>query len=156
MTPRKELFIKIKEALVTIPELELVDLERQQMQSEQFPDLFVSALIKINRISYETMTEQNQEGTTSVDVILYCRDGWMNQHNGTEDPEHGLNEIDILDAIADRLQFLKGDQFTQLQQTEDETQEQTMRGLFSYRQSFSTQIYRKLAGKYQLKNIKIN
>lgn len=156
MTPRKELFIKIKEALMTIPELELVDLERQQMQSDKFPDLFVSALIKINRISYETMTEQNQEGATSVDVILYCRDGWLNQHNGTEDTEHGMTEIDLLDAIAEKLQFLKGEQFTPLQQIDDETQEQTMQGMFSYRQSFSTMIYRKLAPKYQNKTITIN
>jgi len=155
MTPRKELFIKIKQALMTIPALELVDLERQQMQSDQFPDLFVSALIKIGKVSYVTMTEQNQEGTASVEVVLYCRDGWMNQHNGTEDPEHGLNEIDLLDSIAEKLQFLKGNQFKPLQQTEDETQEQTMQGLFSYRQSFSTMIYRKLAPKYQSKKIKL-
>lgn len=153
MTPRKELFIKIKEALETVPELELVDLERQQMQSDKFPNLFVSALIRINRISYETMTEQNQEGEASVDVFLYCRDGWLNQHSGTEDPEHGLNEIDLLDAIAEKLQFLTGEQFTALQQTDDETQEQTMDGIFSYRQSFSTRIYRKLAAKYQTKKI---
>lgn len=155
MTPRKELFIKIKNALATIPELELIDLERQQMQSDKFPNLFVSALIKINRITYETMTVQNQEGTTSVDVVLYCRDGWMNQHNNTEDPDHGLNEIDLLDAIAEKLQFLKGDQFTPLQQTEDETQTQSMDGLFSYRQSFSTMVYRKLAPKYTPKKISI-
>ncbi len=155
MTPRKELFIKIKEALMTISELELVDLERQQMQSDKFPDLFVSALIKINKISYETMTEQNQEGTTSVDVVLYCRDGWMNQHNGTEDGEHGLNEIDLLDEIAEKLQFLSGDQFKPLEQTEDETQDQSMNGIFSYRQSFSTRIYRKIAPRYQTKKISL-
>lgn len=155
MTPRKELFIKIKEVLLTVPELELVDLERGQMQSEKFPDLFVSALIKINRISYETMTEQNQEGNTSVDVILYCRDGWMDQHQGTTDVEHGLNEIDLLDAIAEKLQFLFGEQFKPLQQTEDEIMEQSMSGLFSYRQSFSTMIYRKLAPRYTTQKIKI-
>ena len=153
MTPRKELFISIKQALMTIPELELVDLDRQQMQSDKFPHLFVSAMIKINKITYETMTEQNQEGTTSVDVVLYCRDGWMEQHNGTEDENHGLNEIDLMDDIADRLQFLKGDQFTPMQQTDDETQGQTMDGIFSYRQSFSTMIYRKLASKYQNRKI---
>lgn len=155
MTPRKELFIKIKETLLTIPQLELVDLERGQMQSDRFPDLFVSALIKINRISYETMTEQNQEGNTSVDVILYCRDGWMDQHQGTTDFEHGLNEIDLLDAIAEKLQFLFGEQFKPLQQTEDEIMEQSMKGLFSYRQSFSTMIYRKLAPQYTTQKIKL-
>ena len=153
MTPRKELFIKIKETLMTIPQMELVDLERKQMQSDKFPDLFVAALIRINKITYETMTEEKQEGNVSVDVILYCRDGWLNQHNGTEDLEHGLNEIDLLDAIAEKLQFLQGEQFKPLQQTEDETEEQEMTGMFSYRQSFSTMIYRKLAPKYQPKKI---
>lgn len=155
MTPRKELFIKVKEALVSIPQLELVDLERGQMQSDKFPNLFVSALINITRISYETMTEQNQEGNTSVDVVLYCRDGWMDQHQGTADFEHGLNEIDLLDAIAEKLQFLFGEQFKPLQQTEDEIVEQSMQGLFSYRQRFSTRIYRKLAPKYQPKKVTI-
>ena len=70
MTPRKELLIKIKQALMTIPELELVDLERQQMQSDKFPDLFVSALIRINKITYQSMTEQKQEGDANIDVIL--------------------------------------------------------------------------------------
>ncbi|MCW3168920.1 hypothetical protein OMO38_10340 [Chryseobacterium sp. 09-1422] len=155
MTPRKELFIKIKQALTTIPELELVDLERQQMQSNQFPDLFVSALIRINKITYQSMTEQKQEGEANIDVILYCRDGWMNQHNGTEDFEHGLNEIDLLDSIAEKMQFLTGDQFTALEQVEDETEEQSMSGMFSYRQSFSTNIYRKLNPKYSPQKISI-
>lgn len=155
MTPRKELFIKIKQALMTIPELELVDLERQQMQSNQFPDLFVSALIRINKITYQSMTEQKQEGEANIDVILYCRDGWMNQHNGTEDFEHGLNEIDLLDSIAEKMQFLTGDQFTALEQVEDETEEQSMSGMFSYRQSFSTNIYRKLNPKYSPQKISI-
>ena len=155
MTPRKELFIKIKQALMTIPELELVDLERQQMQSDKFPDLFVSALIRINKITYQSMTEQKQEGDANIDVILYCRDGWMNQHNGTEDFEHGLNEIDLLDDIAEKLQFLTGDQFTALEQVEDETEEQSMSGMFSYRQSFNTNIYRKLNPKYSPQKINI-
>lgn len=148
MTPRKELFIKIKEALMTIPELELVDLDRGQMQSEKFPNLFVAALIRVNGITYDTMTEQNQEGSTSVSVILYCRDGWMDQHQFTDDTDHGLNEIDLLDAIANKLQFLNGEQFKPLQQTEDETENQNMDGIFVYRQSFSTRIYRKVAPKY--------
>mgnify|MGYP001760056796 CR=1 FL=1 len=155
MTPRKELFIKVKEELMTIPELELVDLERKQMQSDKFPNLFVAALVRINRISYVTMTEQNQEGEASIDVVLYCRDGWLDQHNGTQDPEHGLNEIDLMDKIAEKLQFLKGDQFTPLQQTDDETEEQDMDGLFAYRQTFDTRVYRKLAGKYTNKKLSI-
>ena len=141
MTPRKEIFIKIKEALQTIPQLELVDLDRGQMSAEKEPHLFVAALI--------TMTEQNQEGRASVDVTLYCRDGWLNQYQNTEDTEHGLNEIDLLDAIAEKLQFLQGEQFKPLEQIGDEIDSQTMKGNFAYRLSFDTMIYRKLAPKYK-------
>lgn len=153
MTPRKELFIKIKEALMTISEIELVDLDRKQMQSDKFPELFVAALIKINKISWESMTEGNQEGTTTVDVTLYCRDGWMDQHQGTTDPESGLMEIDLLDDIAESIQFLNGIQFKPLEQSEDETEEQGMEGIFSYRQTFKTTIYRKLKSQYQPQKI---
>lgn len=149
MTPRKELFIKIKEALMEIPELELVDLDRGQMSSEKFPQLFVSALINIKKIDWETMTEQNQEGKTSVEIILYCRDGWADQHQNTVDLNHGMNEIDLLDNIAEKLQFLNGEQFKPLEQTEDEEVSQTMEGIFAYKQTFSTMIYRKLANRYQ-------
>lgn len=155
MTPRKELYIKIKEALMTISQLELVDLDRKQFDSQKFPEILVSALIRINKIEWETMTESNQEGTATVDITLYCRDGWMDQHNNTEDPQHGLMEIDLLDAIAEKLQFLQGDYFKPLQQTGDETEGQDMDGMFSYRQSFSTMLYRKLAPKYQNKTINL-
>lgn len=148
MTPRKELFIKIKEALMTIPQLELVDLNRKQFESEDFPNLFVAALISVPNIEYETMTEEGQTGTAAITVTLYCRDGWMDQHNGTTDPEHGLMEIDLLDAIAEKLQFVYGDQFAPLQQTNDAEDDVDMGGMFAYSQTFDTRVKRKLGRKY--------
>lgn len=153
-TPRKELFIRIKEALMEIPELELVDLDRGQLKGEKYPELFVAALIQIGSINWETMTEQNQEGRATLSITLHCRDGWADQHQHTGDTEHGLNEIDLLDKIAEKLQFLRGKQFKPLEQTSDEVVTQGMRGIFVYRQTFSTMIYRKLAPKYQ--NVKIS
>lgn len=156
MTPRKELFIKIKKALMGIPELELIDLNRGQLKGQNHPQLFVAALIQIGSISWETMTEQNQEGRAVVEVTLHCRDGWMNQYQNTQDIEEGLNEIDLLDKIAERLQFLKGEQFKPLEQTSDEVVEQGMGGIFIYKQSFSTMIYRKLKPKYQPVKVSLN
>jgi hypothetical protein len=156
ITPRKELFITIKNKLKEIPELEYIDLFRNQFvknDQEDFPSYWTAALIRINRISWETMTEQIQEGKCFIDVILYCKDGWMDQHNNTSDPEDGLMEIDLLDAIAEKLQFLFGEQFKPIQQTEDETEEVSMDEIMSYRQSFSTLLYRRLAPKYQPKKI---
>ena len=156
MTPRKELFTAIKNALKTIPQLEYVDLYRKQFENDgkDFGQYYTSALIRISSIKYETMTEQNQEGNTVIDVLFYCKDGWMDQHNKTTDPGDGLIEIDLLDTIAEKLQFLHGDQFKPLQQTEDETEENSMDAMMSYRQSFSTRIYRRLKPKYQ--NQKLN
>lgn len=157
MTPRKELFIAIKEKLKEIPELEYIDLFRDQFrgsgEENEIPDYWTAVLIRINKITYETMTEQLQEGICTLDVILYCKDGWMDQHNNTDDPESGLMEIDLLDDIAEKLQFMHGEKFTPLHQTDDEIEEITMDAIMSYRQSFTTKIYRKLAPKYQ--NIKI-
>ena len=157
MTPRKELFITIKNKLKEIPELEYIDLFRDQFREseEDFPSYWTAVLIRINKIIYQTMTEQRQEGNCSLDVILYCKDGWMDQHNNTSDDESGLIEIDLLDKIAEKLQFLKGNQFKPLQQTDDETEEATMEAIMSYRQTFSTRIYRTLAPKYEPKNISI-
>ena len=155
MTPRKEIYIKIKEALNAISELQYIDLYRNQFSMENYPDNMVSALIRINKIDWINMTEQNQEGTATVDIILYCRDGWMDQHNNTHDPDHGFNEIDLMDLIAEKIQFLEGDQFKALHHFEDETEDQEMKGIFSYRQSFSFNLFRKIAPKYQTKTITV-
>lgn len=146
MTPRKELFIKTKQALGTIPQLELVDLQRGQFDqgSINYPDMYTAALIRVNPINYETMTQGIQEGTCSIDVFFYCKDGWMDQHQDTADPEHGLIEIDLLDVIAEKLQFLTGDYFKPLQQTEENEEELNAQGILCWSLSFSTIIYRRM------------
>ncbi|MGM8362124.1 hypothetical protein ACSV4D_09440 [Flavobacterium sp. ARAG 55.4] len=156
MTPRKELFIKVKEALAQLPELELVDLQRKQFSNpkENCPSYFTAALIEIKAIKWETMVEQKQEGKATVDVTLYTKDGWMDQFNGTSDPESGLIEIDIIDNITEQLQGLKGDYFKALDLTDEESIDETSE-MMSYRLSFSTVIYRKVNPKYSPKKLSI-
>lgn len=155
MTPRKELFIKIKQALQTIPQLEYIDWNRGQFENPKsaYPEIWTAALIQIQNINYETMVEHGQEGNCVVEVALYCKDGWMDQHNTTADPEHGLIEIDLLDKIADTLQFLHGEQFKPLQQIEDENGNDDLGGIMRYNQRFETMIYRKTP--YPFKHRKI-
>ncbi len=150
MTPRKELFIQIKKQLQTIGALELIDLYRGQFENpnSSYGNIWTAALIRIGRISYETMTEHIQEGKTSVDILFYCKDGWTDQHNTTADKEHGLLEIDVLDDITDKLQFLQGEQFKPLELTDEETEGLTADGIMSYRLSFSTRIYRRTPYHY--------
>lgn len=147
MTPRKELFIAVQAALKVIPQLELVDLQRKQYESG-FPNEWTAALIKIGLVRWTTMTEQNQEGNCQLEITLFCKDGWMDQHQNTSDPENGLIEIDLIDSIAEKLQFLKGNQFTPLLQSEDDNEEIDIPGIMAYRISFHTMIYRKLNPKY--------
>lgn len=154
MTPRKELFIKIKTALALIPQLELVDLQRKQFSNprENYPTYWTAALIDIKNIAWETMVEQMQEGNCNVEITLYCKDGWLDQHSGTDDEEYGLIEIDLIDIIVEQLQFLQGDYFKPLHQTADET-EDTDSEIMSYKISFSTLLYRKVNPKYTLKKL---
>ena len=154
MTPRKELFIKIKEVLALIPELELVDLQRKQFSNpkENYPTYWTAALIDIKNITWETMVEQKQEGKCNVEITLYCKDGWLDQHNGTNDDEHGLIEIDLIDTIVEGLQFLQGDYFKPLHQTADETEDSDGE-IMSYKISFSTLLYRKINPKYTFKKL---
>lgn len=157
MTPRKELYIKIKEALTQIPQLELVDLQRKQFSSpkENYPTYWTAALIEIKAVRWESMVENKQEGECTVDVILYTKDGWLDQHDTTADDDHGLVEIDLQDTIVENLQFLKGDYFKPLQLT-NEANEDEDGEMMSYRLSFSTLIYRRINPKYSNRTITIN
>jgi hypothetical protein len=156
MTPRKELFIKVKESLAELTVLELVDLQRKQFSQpkENYPSYFTAALIEIKAIDWETMVEQKQVGKATVDVIFYCKDGWMDQHNDTTDPEHGLIEIDVIDTIVEQLQGLKGDYFKPLDLSNEETVDEADE-MMSYKLSFSTVIYRKINPKFSSKKISI-
>lgn len=157
MTPRKELFIKIKEALAQIPELELVDLQRKQISNpkENYPTYWTAALIEIKAVRWESMVENKQEGECTVDVILYTKDGWLDQHDTTADDEHGLIEIDLQDTIVEKLQFLKGDYFKPLQLTNEANEDEDSE-MMSYRLSFSTLIYRRINPQYSTRRLTLN
>lgn len=150
MTPRKELFVKVQQALQAIKELEYVDLDRRQFNQpkENIPSYFTAALIKINKIDWESMVENKQEGKCEIQITLYCKDGWMSQHSGTEDPSNGLIEIDIIDLIVEALQNLQGDYFKPLKQLTDEPGED-LDEMMSYKVNFTTTLYRRLNYKYR-------
>lgn len=155
MTVRKEIFVRIKKALATIQGLELIDLQRGQFDNPKsnYPEIWTAALIQVMPIHYETMTEHGQEGNCDIHIDFYCKDGWTDQHLGTTDPEHGLMELDILDSITDALQFLNGEQFKPLQQTDEQEMQINEDGIMSYRITFSTLVYRKTKYPYQPKKI---
>jgi hypothetical protein len=154
MTPRKELYIKIKEALATVPQLELVDLYRKQFEDKStYPQYWTAALIKINKITWETMVEQRQEGTADIDILLYTKDGWMDQHQGTADADSGLLEIDLLDGAVEALQFMQGETFRPLQQSSEDVDDNSSEGIMSYRLNFQTNVYRVINNRYAKRSI---
>lgn len=155
MTPRKELYIAVKSALKSVSKLEMIALNRNQF-AEDFPELWTAALIDIANIDWEMMTNNGAEGNTLLEVTLYCKDGFSDQFEGSKDDEDGFTEIDLLDDITETLSFLKGTQFKPLVLTKDEKVSQENAGIFAYKLSFETQLYRKINYHYTAKKVTIN
>lgn len=157
MTPRKELYIKIKQALKNIPAIELIDLQRKQFSNPEkgYGDYWTAALVKISAIRWESMVEQKQEGVCTVEVTLYCKDGWMDQHDGTTDADDGLTEIDLIDDIVENLQFLEGDFFRALELSNESSGDDSSE-IMDYTLTFTTNIYRRINAKYSGVKFKIN
>jgi hypothetical protein len=158
MTPRKELFISIRDKLGAIEGMEYVDLHRNQFGpgKENYPQYYTACLIRIASIQWETMVEQKQEGNAVIEVILYTKDGFADQHYSTDDDGDGLKEIDLIDTVAENLQFLYGTQFKPLQQTGDETEETDIDGLMAHKLTFTALVYKITAPRYQTKRITIS
>lgn len=157
MTPRKELFASAKAHLDAIEEIEYVDLQRGQFErsEENRPQWYTACLIKVPSINWEMMTQNRKEGTATLEVFFYCKDGWMDQHNGTSDPEDGLIEIDLIDKIVDALQFAYGEYFKPLNQTSDQEHKCNVEGLMAYKITFSSKVYQLVKPKYELKKLSI-
>ncbi|WP_289665562.1 hypothetical protein [Flavobacterium panacagri] len=152
MTPRNELFVKIKQALKTIPELELVDLQRRQFSNPVSGDpvYWTAALVDIQSISWQNRTGRNQEGDCITEVILYCKNGWTEQLNVTVENPDELAEFNLIQKISEKLQYLRGDLFSPLLQVNEET-DNTVDGFLSYKLSFSNTICRKINALYSNK-----
>lgn len=158
MTPGKEIFVKIQQQLKTIEALELVDLDRKQFENKQadnYAGCFTAALIKYPNINYESMTEQQKEGTAEIEILLYCKDGWMHQHQNTADPNNGLTEIDLIDAIVKAIEGLCGNSFTGLFQANETENEIADDELISFSIKFTTKVYKFINKKYSPKGLTI-
>lgn len=154
MTPRKELFIEIQKALKTIKSIELVDLYRGQFenQKESYPTQFTCALIHIGTIDYESMVENCKQGLAEITIYLYIKDGWLDQHFNTSDNENGLIEIDLIDEVISKLEFLKGDNFKPLQLIQEDENDITDPNIMSFCIRFNSRIYRQI--NYQITKMK--
>jgi hypothetical protein len=157
MTPAKEIFVEIQTALQSIAALELIDLDRKQFQKgkENYPGCFTAALIKLPSIEYQTMVEQIKEGTATIEVVLYCKDGWMHQHQNTADPNNGLTEIDLIDNIVEALEGLRGNSFTALEQISEQEDDISEEDLMSIRIGFSSKVYKTVNQKFTNRGLTI-
>lgn len=157
MTPSKEIFVEVQKVLKTIAKLELIDLDRKQFSKgpDDYPGCYTAALIKMPRINYQSMVEQVKEGTAEVEILLYCKDGWLHQHQKTADANNGLTEIDLIDDIVEALEGLTGISFTQLEQTAEEENEISDDDLMSFSIKFSTQVYKTVNKKYTPRGLTI-
>jgi len=161
MTPRKELFLAVKDKLTAITGIEYVDLHRKQFGpgNENYTQYYTACLIKILPIQWSTMVEQRQEAAATIEIKLYTRDGFADHISGTTGNSDGLAEIDLIDRIAAQLQFLKGDTFKALQQLAEENvvedEEAGVMGISIDKLTFSTVFYQLTTSKYTPQKITI-
>ncbi|WP_286768178.1 MULTISPECIES: hypothetical protein [Sphingobacterium] len=150
MTPKKELYLSVRDRIGTVTGIEYIDINRNQFGpgKENYPQYYTASLIRITGITWETMVEQLQEGLATVEVILYTLDGFADQLFGTMDQDDGLTEIDLIDDITDKLQFLEGSSFRPLQQIDEGSIDTDIEGMMAYRMTFNCQVYRKTASRY--------
>ena len=155
MTPAKELFIAIQARLKTIAKLELIDLDRNQFNKgrDEYPGCFTAALIKTPRIEYETLVGQTKEGNAEIEIILYCKDGWLDQHQNTSDIENGLIEIDLIDDIVNTLEGLQGISFNSLQQVSESENEVAEDDLLSFSIVFNAKVFKTINKKFTNSNV---
>lgn len=158
MTPRKELFVVIKEALKTIKAIEMIDLNRNQFDTidGNHPGCFTAALISSPNINYGTMVERKKEGDANIEVLLFVKDGWLNQHQTTEDDNSGFNEIDLIDTVTEALELLQGDSFKPLELIEEGENDISEKTLMSYKLVFNTTVYKKVKAKYKKKKLTLS
>ncbi|MFK7033182.1 hypothetical protein [Flavobacterium oreochromis] len=156
MTPRKEIFIRIREVLNASGKFELVDWNKKQFSNpkENYPTYWTAVLIAVKSIRWENMTNDRQEGICTVEATLYCKDGWTDSFDGTSDADTGFAEIDLIDTLVEKIEGLQGTCFTPLQLSEETADDQDDM-MLSYTLSFSTNIYRLITPKYQKRKLNL-
>jgi hypothetical protein len=158
MTSRKRLFLDVRDKLKTVTELELIDYHRNQFAqgSNQYPNQYTAALIKIGVTDYASMTEGIKEGSNAiVEIHLYIKDGWMDQHQNTTDPEGGLIEIDLIDKIEEALENLTGDDYRPLKVIQEDEIEDEGDPIMGFVIKFGTKIFKRINYPYTKRNIQI-
>ena len=150
MTPRKEIFIQVRDALQASGKFELIDWQKKQFSNpkENYPTYWTAVLISVKSIKWENMTHNRQEGVCTVEATLYCKDGWVDTFDGNTETDNGLAEIDLIDTVVEALEGLKGDCFTPLELS-DETADDEENDVMSYALTFTTNIYRTISPKYK-------
>lgn len=150
MTFKKEIYLAIRNKVGEINDIEYVDINRNQYGpgKDNYSQYYTAVLIKITNIQWETMVEQLQEGTATIEVMLYTLDGFAEEFLDTQDADDGLAEIELIDDIADKLQFLYGTLFKPLQQTAEEVANTEIEGLMAYRLTYTCLVYRKATARY--------
>lgn len=150
MTPKKEIYLAIRNKVGQIAGIEYVDINRKQYGpgKDNYPQYYSAVLAEVKSIQWETMVEQLQQGIATIEVTLYTLDGFADQFLGTSDADDGLAAIELIDEIADNLQFLYGNTFEPLQQTSEESTDTEADGIMAYRLSYTAVVYRRVAARY--------
>lgn len=150
MSVRKEIIIALKARLKELDKFELIDLQKNQFNdpSQSIGTVYTAALIEIDEIQWEAMTNRQKEGKAVVKITIYTKEGFADQHHKTADPEDGLAEIDLQDDVTEHLDGFKGENFKPLGLSAEGSAPVPHFGIMGYQLEFKTWVYQQLKQKY--------
>jgi hypothetical protein len=155
MSVRKELITKTKETLagLTLNDkkvFKLIDLQKGQFDNPEkaYGTIYTAALIEIDDIRWEAMTNRVKEGQATIRVYLYTKEGFADQFYTTPDPKGGLHEITIQDIVVEGLDTLKGECFKPMYLSNEGALPAPHFGIMAYKLEFTTWVYQQLKSKY--------
>jgi hypothetical protein len=150
MSVRKEFITSVKTKLKELGVFELIDLQKGQFNDpeQSYGQVYTAALIEIDDIQWEAMTNRTKEGKATIRVYLYTKEGFADQHHKTNDPEGGLTEIELQDNVTETLDGYKGNCFKPLSLSREGAVPVPHFGIMGYQLEFTTWVYQRLKQKY--------
>lgn len=140
MHARNEIYTQTSDILKELNLFEWIDLYKGQMDGKAaYPTGFTCAFVSIRNIQYVPMPNGLREGRTVVEIRLFFNQGGDTFYTA-QDKEESLKILNTVSSVTNKIEFLEGECFTQLELIgEEDMSEQYQRP--AYKLSFSTLIY---------------
>jgi hypothetical protein len=124
MRPKKDLFLKISEALdplIISEKLRYVDLDKGQLSAESGGPTLVTPAVLINvpRTEYQMATRDRADGDAQVSLLVVFENSYPS-FNTAQDKKASLDMLDLIDEVTEAALGAAGECFDELHLSSEE------------------------------------